>query len=131
MPGSVRPGVRLVAEGEGRGRAEGGAAAAATPLEQRAAASDRGREGKKRGKRACGRGVPKPGNRGKEGIRAVERAEEKRAPGVRRWLPRAGDRRGGGGGRCGAAVRAAPGSGSPPGASVALGAPLPAPRGMS
>ena len=65
-----------------------------------------------------------------EGARAVEWAGEKRAPGGRRWLPRAGDRRGGGG-RCGAAVRAAPGSGSPPGASVALGAPLPAPRGMS
>lgn len=65
MPGSVRQGVRVVAEGEGRGRAEGGAAAAAAPLEERAAASDRGREGRKRGKRACGRGVPKPGGSGR------------------------------------------------------------------
>lgn len=113
-------------EGAGRGRRS---------RSRSGARGARGRERPREGREeAREEGVrprgPEARRQRQEGARAVGWAEEKRAPGARRWLLRAGDRSGGGG-RCGAAVLAAPGSGSPPGASVARGAPLPAPRGMS
>lgn len=83
----MRQSVRVVAEGEGRGRAEGGAAAAAALREERAAASDRGGKGRKRGKRACGRGVPEPGG------------SDRRAPGPSGGLRRSVHRAAGAGSR--------------------------------
>lgn len=138
----------------GGGGAEGGAVAAAALAEERAAASKGGREGRKRrrraGRRARGSGTEaverrEPGSRFAlcllrgllEGA-AVEWVQEKRAPAALVLAPGGGGLgRREGGGRCGGSLAVAlslpffPLGGLPPGVSLASGAPLPAPRGMS
>lgn len=99
LPGSVRQGVRVVAEGAGRGRGEGGAAAAAALLEGRAAADGRAGERPREGREAArDEGVrAAAGSRSRAAGRQGRRAGrgEKRAPGGRLWLPRAGGRESG------------------------------------
>lgn len=134
------------------GGAEGGAAAAAALAEERAAAGRGGREGRKRrrraGRRARGSGIEaverrEPGSRfalfaaRAFGGATVESVPEKRAPAALVLAPGGGGlgRREGGSLRWFSRYRALlaflPAWWAPLGVSLASGAPLPAPRGMS
>lgn len=135
----------------GGGGDEGGAAAAL--VEGRAAASKGGREGRKRGRRASRRargsgteaveGGESPAAASRCLLRgllegaAVESAEEKGTPAALVTAPGGGglERREGGSlrwfSRCRALFASLPARRAPPGVSLASGAPLPAPRGMS